>query len=100
MVLLVLCGVSLCEVTLMVIVLADGSVSTPLLAVPPLSWTWKVKIGRASCRERVESVDVGLPLIMTAAETNWPAVTATLSTVREPGPGMVVIVNSRTHIGG
>src|ERR1700760_1596511 len=35
-------GASLTGVTLIVMVLADGSVSTPPLAVPPLSCTWNV----------------------------------------------------------
>src|SRR5260370_173432 len=37
-------GASLTEVTLIVIELGDWSVSTPPLAVPPVSWTWKVKL--------------------------------------------------------
>ncbi len=36
-------GASLTEVTSMVMVFADWSRSTPPLAVPPLSCTWKVK---------------------------------------------------------
>ena len=37
-------GASLTAVTLMVIVLGDWSRSTPPLAVPPSSCTWKVKL--------------------------------------------------------
>src|SRR5204863_388221 len=37
-------GASFTEVTLIVLVLATGSVSTPPLAVPPLSRTWNVKL--------------------------------------------------------
>ena len=37
-----LTGASLTAVTLNVNVLAEASRSTPLLAVPPVSWTWKV----------------------------------------------------------
>ena len=39
-----LIGASLPALTLMVKVLADWSRSTPPLAVPPLSCTWKVKV--------------------------------------------------------
>src|SRR5438270_476711 len=37
-------GASLTAVTFTVRVLGEGSVSTPQCALPPLSWTWKVKV--------------------------------------------------------
>jgi hypothetical protein len=37
-------GASLTEVTSTVIVFAEASRSTPAFAVPPSSWTWKVKV--------------------------------------------------------
>jgi hypothetical protein len=37
-------GASFTAVMSKVMVLAVGSVSIPLLEVPPLSWTWKVKL--------------------------------------------------------
>ena len=43
-VLFVPAGASLTAVTLTVRVLGEASRSTPPLAVPPSSWTWKVKL--------------------------------------------------------
>ena len=65
-------------VTLIVIVLGDGSRSTPPLAVPPSSCTWKVKLayGRA-VGVRPAGVNFSNPPVMSASGMNCPAVTAT-----------------------
>ena len=72
-------------------VLGDGSVSTPPLAVPPLSWTWKVKLAYPAPLPFAAGVKTSFPPVMSATGTNCPAVTATPLSVSVPATGRVVI---------
>src|SRR5205823_4041337 len=79
LVVIVLCvsaGASFTLVTLIVIVLADWSVSTPPLATPPLSLTWNVKLASGDPLAFAAGVNTSRPALMSATVTNWPAVTA------------------------
>src|SRR5438094_99115 len=88
-VLLASLGGSFTLVTLTLMVLGDGSVSTPPLAPPPLSCTWKVKevlpVPSASTAGYTISLHDALPILA------CPAVTATgpapVSRVSEPFAG-------------
>ncbi len=68
--------------------LGDWSVSTPPLAVPPLSRTWKVKAALAAPLALAAGVKVSRPEEIFAAVMNCPAVTA------EPFRRMVPVVAS------
>src|SRR5205085_1411917 len=82
---------SLTALTLMVTVLADWSRSTPPLAVPPLSCTWKVKLASGDPLEWAVGVNTSRPAAMLAAETKSPAFTVAplLVKVPVPAPGAV-----------
>ena len=69
-------------------VFAEVAVSTPLFAVPPSSWTLKLKI--ALLAEAV-AVNCNLPAAMSATLTTWFVVTATPLYVIEPRFGKAVI---------
>ena len=59
-------GASLTDVTLTVIVLGVGSRSTPPLAVPPSSCTWKVKLAYAVPLALAAGVNISRPPVMSA----------------------------------
>src|SRR2546428_13840746 len=95
MVLSVPAGASLTDVTSMVIVLGLWSRSTPLLAVPPSSCTWKVKLAYEAPLASAAGVKTSLPAAISAALTNCPADTATPSLVSVPADGSVVIFTAK-----
>ena len=84
----------------MVIVLADGSRSTPLLAVPPSSCTWKVKAAYPAPLALAAGVNTSLPPAMSTAVTKSPALTRTPLLVRPPAPGSVVILTALSALAG
>src|SRR5262245_9525553 len=104
-------GASLTGVTLNVIVFGGWSRSKPPLAVPPSSFTWKVKVVYGVALLFVSSVGVNFSLLaaISLTRTAWPAVTATsvvpLFKVTVPLEGNVVTISVRklfgaTELGG
>ena len=95
-------GASLTGVTLNVIVFGDWSVSTPPLAVPPLSCTWKVKLASGDPIAFAAGVNSSLPAEMSAALTYWPTVTAVPLSVSVPAVpvGSVAIFTASRLLGG
>src|SRR5438046_11927 len=89
-------------VTLIVIVLADWSVSTPPLATPPLSLTWNVKLASGDPLAFAAGVNTSRPALMSATVTNWPAVTAMplLVSVPDARVGIVVISTAASALAG
>src|SRR5262249_60008739 len=87
-------GVSATGVTLTVIVFGVGSRSTPPLAVPPLSCTWKVNEASGEPLALAAGVNTSLPPLMSATLTEPPAVTATPLSGSLPvaAPGGLVIL--------
>src|SRR5436190_305123 len=102
MVLSVPAGASFTLVTLIVIVLADWSVLTPPLAVPPSSWTWNVKLASAAPLAWSAGVNTSRPALMLATETDWPAVSATplLVSVPDAALGIEVITTAANALAG
>src|SRR5689334_23326286 len=92
----VLTGPSLTPVTLMVMVLGVGSRSVPA----PASCTWKVNDVYGVPKPSGAGVNFNRPAVMSATETNSPALTATLLFVSVPRPGNVVIFTARNVFGG
>src|SRR5436190_1366066 len=97
MVLSVPTGASFTLVTLIVIVLGDGSRSTPPLAVPPLSWTWKVKLASAGPLALAAGVNTSRPELMSPTVTNWPAVTGLPLRVSVPDAAVGIVVISTAN---
>src|SRR5947199_331558 len=95
-------GASFTLVTLIVIVLADWSVSTPPLATPPLSLTWNVKLASGDPLAFAAGVNTSRPALMSATVTNWPAVTAMplLVSVPDARVGIVVISTAASALAG
>ena len=79
-------------VTLKVIVFGLGSLSTPPLAVPPLSRTVNVKL--ASPAPLLLAAGVQVKFVRLAAVITWPAVTLTPDSFRVPLAGRELIVTS------
>src|SRR4051794_27083943 len=96
-----LTGASLTAVTLMVRVLGDWSRSTPPLAVPPLSCTWKVKGASGDPLAFNAGVNTKRPAAMSGAETKAPPIplTPVLGKGRVPAPGTVVIFTACRDLG-
>jgi hypothetical protein len=84
-------GASLSAVTLMVIVAAEASRSTPAFAVPPSSRTWKLQLAYPAPLTFRAGVNTRLPAAMSAALTNCPALTPDPASVRLPATGSVDI---------
>ena len=93
-------GASLTAVTLNVMVLGDWSRSTPPLAVPPSSRTWKVKAASALPLALTGGVQTSLPDVMSASATTWPALTATPLSRNVPPVGRVVIFTASKALAG
>jgi hypothetical protein len=91
-------GPALIATTFTVIVFGVASRSTPPLAVPASSWTWKMKLAYAAPLAFADGVKTRLPAAMLAAETDWPAVTATPESVRLPAAGKVAIVTLESDV--
>src|SRR5436853_412451 len=72
-------GASFTLVTLIVIVLADWSVSTPPLATPPLSLTWNVKLASGDPLAFAAGVNTSRPALISSFVATWPAETYILS---------------------
>src|SRR5437588_11138756 len=91
-----LTGASLTAVTLMVRVFGDWSRSTPPLAVPPLSCTWKVKFASGDQLAFNAGENTRWPAEMSVANTESPPFTVTplLVNVPDPAPGTVVVVTA------
>ena len=85
-------------VTLKVIVFGLWSVSTPLLAVPPSSITWKVKVETPV--PLLLSAGVQVMLGMLASVTTWPVVMATPESLSVPVVGKVVILTLAKALAG
>ena len=94
----VLTGASFTGVTLKVIVLGVGSVSTPPLAVPPLSRTWKVNEASAAPLLFRAGTQVRLPIL--ATDMTWPAVTAVPDRNSVPPLGKVVMTTAENALAG
>src|SRR5205823_1285737 len=69
-------GASLTAVTPIARVFGDWSRSTPPLAVPPLSCTWKVKLVYGEPLALAAGRKRKLPAVISLAAMNWPAKTA------------------------
>src|SRR5207247_641727 len=93
-------GASFTALTLIVIVLAFGSRSAPPLDVPPLSCTWNVKLVYGVPLASGTGMNFSLPAVTSLTLTKSPALTATLSLVRVPTPGNVVIFTDKKVFGG
>ena len=93
-------GASLTEVTLTVKLLGLGSRSTPPLAVPLLSCTWKVKLAYEIPLALLAGVKRSKPPLRSATTMNCPLVTATPLSVRVPAPGSVLIFTARSVLAG
>ena len=84
-------GASLTGVTLIVKVLAIGSVSIPELSTPPLSRTWKVKFALPFAL----GAGVKLKFAMFAADTSVPAIVmGVVPSFKTPLVGKVVILTA------
>src|SRR5687768_12307510 len=76
--------------TMITIVFGVGSRSTPVLLVPPLSLTWKVKLAYGTPVASVAGANFRRP--MSAASTKLPATSAGPPTLSVPAAGAAVIV--------
>src|SRR5947207_15556735 len=70
--------------TFTVIVFGVGSVSIPPFVVAPSSCTWKVNVAYGVPLALIAGVNSSFPPVMSTTGMNWPAVTATLLSVRVP----------------
>src|SRR5437764_487551 len=87
-------GASLTDVTLMVRMLEIGRASCRERVELSASCAWMEKAAYARPLALLAGVNTSLPAVMSAAETYWPPVTATLLLVRLPAPGSVRISTS------
>ena len=95
---LVKLGVSFTAATLKVRVFGEGSRSTPPLAVPPLSCTWKVNEVYGVPLPLAPGWKTSRPAAMLAAETYWPVVTVVPLSFTVPAAGSVVIFTARSVV--
>src|SRR5436190_2220983 len=94
-------GASLTGVAFTVSVLGVGSRSMPPLAVPPSSWTWKVKVASGEPLAFGAGVNLSLPAVRSARGMDCPAAIGTpVLLVRLPAVGNVVIFTARNVWGG
>src|SRR5207249_877913 len=84
-------GASLTGVTFTVSARGVGSRSTPPLAVPPLSCTWKVKLAYGVPLASAAGANTSRPASRSPTLTNWPATTVVPRPLSVPVPGSVVI---------
>src|SRR5438309_775839 len=75
----------------MVMLLGDWSRSTPPLAVPPLSCTWKVNEVYGEPLAFAAGVNFNSLAVMSATAMDWPAETARPLFVSEPANGSELI---------
>ena len=75
---------TLATLTVIVWALAADSRSTPPLAVPPLSCSWKVKLVKAGPNRFGLGAELQRAAVIAAAETSWPTVSGLPPSVSAP----------------
>ena len=93
-------GASLTDVTFTLMVRGVASRSMPPFAVPPSSCTWKVNDAYPTPLALAAGVNFRLPALMSANETNWPAITFTPLSCSVPAPGSAVILTAANALTG
>jgi hypothetical protein len=95
-----LVGASLTDVTLIVMRFGVGSRSTPLLVVPPSSWTWKVKLEYGAPRSPAAGRNLRRPAAISPAATMAPAAIGVSLRRSVPVVGNVVTCTATTALAG
>ena len=93
-------GASFTGVTLNVIVFAVASVSAPPKAVPPSSWTWKVKLASLLPLALAVGVNTSLPALISSMLMKLPAAKLLPFSVSTPPDGSVVILTEMNESAG